>query len=946
MAIVGRDKLDHPALGTTGGAGLHTSIENIFKKVSDDLTGRWMQSLVWGNSVTREFEHNFRVPFADLRIHVYSVSGGVATLRSDFTFGAKSGQEQTHIEVTSPSVGGPFQEIYVYVQHAPMDDKLSKSGGTMTGAIAMGSSKITGLGAPTADTDASTKKYVDDQDAFKVSKAGDSMSGALAMGTNKITGLGTPTADADASTKKYVDDQDSLKLSLSGGTMSGILNMGNGVTNYKISNVADPASATDAATKNYVDSVAQGLDPKASVKAATTANITLSGAQTIDGVNIVAGDRVLVKNQTIQSQNGIYVCASGSWERSLDMDSWTEVPGAFVFIEQGSQADTGYVCTADQGGTIGTTAITWVNFAGAGSVTSGNAGIGVTGTAVSLVTDNSTLEVGGSGAQIKDLGVTNAKLAGSITQDKLAGSIPDSKLDTISTTGKVSGSAINSGTIGGSTVINTSGSVTCGNLTATGNATLGDTVSDSHIVYGDMAMNATGSLKLPSGSTAQRPGVPVNGMIRYNSTTGAFEGYASSAWSGIGGGGTVDKVNQVGHGFAVGDVLYINTSGVYVKALATAANTAEVVGMVSRIVTTDDFEITLNGEVSGLTGLTVGEVYFLSPSVQGGITTTEPTTVGQVSLPVGVASTSSTLYVAPKRGVVVGGANARTQISLLNNTANQPVQNVSTYDAGELAGWVYIDATTDLRFYVQAQFVRGGDNNYDISYQVSGDTPPAGFLLSITNAGVIQITMPSVTGFSSASINYALNAPAVGTNFPLSIDASAVVSGTPTFDTVNEKTLNNGVQIQGRKSGVLIPVGYIGEQAAASSATGTAAPGASGAWKTYESITLSAGVWLVYGNGAVYWTSSNNPVALSSVAFGLTTTVNTAPTGGAAGISLNLSSMAVTNSGMQFSVPPLLVTTNGITNNIVYMSGYCVYTTLNSLVLDLNSTNIYAIRIA
>lgn len=142
------------------------------------------------------------------------------------------------------------------------------------------------------------------------------------------------------------------------------------LNSQRVTNLATPTATTDAATKGYVDAVAQGIDAKASVKAATTANITLSGAQTIDGVSCVAGDRVLVKNQTTGSQNGIYVVAAGSWTRAGDMDAWTEVPGAFTFVESGSTlADTAWVCSSDPGGTLGSTAITWVQFGSAASYT-------------------------------------------------------------------------------------------------------------------------------------------------------------------------------------------------------------------------------------------------------------------------------------------------------------------------------------------------------------------------------------------------------------------------------------------------------------------------------------------------------------------------------------------------------------------------------------------------
>ena len=148
--------------------------------------------------------------------------------------------------------------------------------------------------------------------------------------------------------------------------------------------------ANSLATKQYVDAIKTGLDVKDSVRVATTANITISTAlnsgDQIDGVTLADGDRVLVKNQSTASQNGIYVVGS-SPARSTDMDDDVEVTGGtFVFVEEGTaNADNGYVISTDGTITVGSTAFTWTQFSGAGQITAGNGLVKGTGASANTI---------------------------------------------------------------------------------------------------------------------------------------------------------------------------------------------------------------------------------------------------------------------------------------------------------------------------------------------------------------------------------------------------------------------------------------------------------------------------------------------------------------------------------------------------------------------------------
>ena len=162
-----------------------------------------------------------------------------------------------------------------------------------------------------------------------------------------------------------------------GDTMTGLLTLSGA-----------PTADLHAATKAYVDANSQGLDVKASCRVASTANIVLATgtALTIDGVVTVAGNRVLVKNQTTTTENGIYVVAAGAWSRATDADTSAEVTaGMFTFVSEGTaNADTGWVLTADDTITLGSTALSFAQFSGAGQITAGG-GLTKTGNTINVV---------------------------------------------------------------------------------------------------------------------------------------------------------------------------------------------------------------------------------------------------------------------------------------------------------------------------------------------------------------------------------------------------------------------------------------------------------------------------------------------------------------------------------------------------------------------------------
>jgi hypothetical protein len=183
-----------------------------------------------------------------------------------------------------------------------------------------------------------------------------------------------------------------------------------------------PTADAHFATKAYVDSTSEGLDVKQSCKVATTANITLSGTQTIDGVAVSADERVLVKDQSTASQNGIYLCKASTWVRADDLATGADAAGAFTFVEQGStNADIGFVCTTDTA-TVGTNNLSFSTFSSSGNVTAGD-GLDKSGNELSL-----DLKANGG------LVIESTELALDLAASSITGTLPVTKLTSLTAT--------------------------------------------------------------------------------------------------------------------------------------------------------------------------------------------------------------------------------------------------------------------------------------------------------------------------------------------------------------------------------------------------------------------------------------------------------------------------------------------------------------------------------
>jgi hypothetical protein len=247
-------------------------------------------------------------------------------------------------------------------------------------------------------------------------------------------------------------------------------------------NVATPTANDHAANKSYVDSVASGLDVKQSVRAASTADVTLSGpGATIDGVTMSSGDRVLLKNQSSAAENGIYLWngAAAAMTRATDMDGAAEFVGAFFFVEEGTvNSDQGFVCSTDGTITVDTTSIAFTQFTGTGQLTAG-AGLSKSGNAMSVNVDDTYVKIDGNDA----LTVKGTTTTGQVLRSDGSGGVAYGAVDL------TSADAV-TGALG----------LANGGLGVDASDSSGKTTARSNLGLGSMATQNSGSVAITGGS--------------------------------------------------------------------------------------------------------------------------------------------------------------------------------------------------------------------------------------------------------------------------------------------------------------------------------------------------------------------------------------------------------------------------------------------------------------
>jgi hypothetical protein len=522
-----------------------------------------------------------------------------------------------------------------------------------------------------------------------------------------------------------------------------------------------PTGNTDIVNKLYVDSIAQGLNPKQAVKCATTANITLSGLQTIDGYTTLLGDRVLVKNQTNSAENGIYNAGLLAWTRSTDMDVWSEVPGSYTVVLNGSaNLDTAWVCTASDSGTIGVTAMPWVQFSGSGTYYAGTGltlasntfsitNTGVTAGSYGSASNTIALGVNAQG-QLTSVSATPIAIAASqITSGTISSSLISGSYTGITGVGTLSAGTWNANTIGvayGGTGATT---FTAGYLKASGTSAFStvSTIPNTDITgLGTMSTQDASNVAITGGSAALTTlkTLGLTGYL-YGNDTSAVTASTTIPSTAITGLGTMSTQNANSVNITGGTVTGLTNLGADYLQLNTGASVTPAVGKVWW-----DGGTTLNLGMTTNVTQKVGEDQFYYAKASSAITK------GQVCMFTGSVGASGVITAAPATGLTDGSYIVGIAAEDIANNAFGVIQSFGVLRNVNTSGY----ADGDILWYNPA--VTGGltktqpsapNVKVQMAAVINGGSAGGGSIQIRVNSGSVLGGTDSNVQFSTLSNN-------------------------------------------------------------------------------------------------------------------------------------------------------------------------------------------------
>ena len=685
-------------------------------------------------------------------------------------------------------------------------------------------------------------------------------------------------------------------------TSTGVLNLaptGNITANSKnINNLADPTQDQDAATKSYVDSVAQGLDPKASVSLATATTLptytynngtagvgatitgTATGLLSIDGTAATVGDRVLIKNEAGANQpyNGIYVVTTNSagsayvLTRSSDFNQSSEIPGAFTFVESGStNADSGWVCTTNAPVVVGTTNIVFVQFSSAGSYTANtSAGLSLNGSQFNAKVDENTTSFDGTGNIIVKAGanLTTPNIgAATGTSLSVTSNITGANLNAVglSLSGNVISALNVTGTIAGANLttpglISATGNVTAGNLNAVGLSLSGNVVGNLNVT-GNVAGNyfvgngsqLTGVIASGGQGNTITLGTPTDGNLTGNDV--AYQGWTTSTFVTDG----LDDLNQVSLNIA-GNTFVGNT---YITANVSAGPSPLSVSLTGRYIGNPNSYLWQFGD--GTANATTANAIHTFSNVLGGTFTvtytaynTNGTHAGNAANGAkGSTSTATTLITLYTPTPIPSFTANRTSLDTpggvsLTNTS----QYAETYSVNWGDGTIEIPAnnwTTLSHTFTNA--VANTDTLYGVN--LTGNSANAGITpVSVTSANTnVKVYSSQFSNvFFTANVANVING--VGT-ISFRNDSNGAPGNTASFGAQQLYNWNYG---DGNVSNINIQTGLAGNPGAANVTKTFVLSAANQSGNNYEQYT--ANLWLYTGYSTSPFKSGNVTITI------------------------------------------------------------------------------------